>query len=102
MTRELSDKGREYIKIGLGGAGAVVGTINLGNLSLARLVMQEAMYRSLDTINPETLTKAYQALEEYRAAHGPSVLDGLSIVLLAGGIASMASGIYNLARSLKK
>jgi hypothetical protein len=91
----------EYGKIGLGtvlSAGSV--TYDIAHYQTQRL-MEEAMYRSLEVVNPQTLLEARNTLDTYLSNNFNDDI-GMVIGLCGAGAALVASGVYNLAKNLKK
>lgn len=88
----------EYGKIGLGTFFLVdVVMYDAAHYQTQRL-MEEAIYRSLEVVNPQTLLEARHTLDPYLSDNTMLFAGGLCIA----GAALVASGIYNLAKNLKK
>ena len=91
----------EYGKIGLG----TVLTIGTATYDIAHYqtqrIMEEAMYRSLEVVNPETLLEARNTLDTYLSNNFDDSM-GLTVGACAAGTALIASGVYNLVKNLKK
>ena len=93
----------EYGKIGLGTwLTSIVISHDLGTNN-ARQAAQEAMYRTLEVVNPETIMNAYKQFNNY-SLNNPSnpTSFGLGLIYVVGGAGMLASGIYNLAKNYKK
>jgi len=94
----------EYAKIAAGTIATVGTTVRLVYINQTQTAMEEAMYRSLEVVNPETLLKARKTLDSYLSDNSATFStfgEILTTLALAGGVLAIASGIYNLAKNLK-
>ncbi len=93
----------EYGKVGLGTLLTSAGiSYDLG-LSNTRQAAEEAMYRGLEVVNPETIVNAHEQFSKYLSNNNVTVSDTLFAAgCIAVGAGMLASGIYNLAKNYKK
>jgi len=91
----------EYGKIGAGTVLTVgTATYDFAHYQTQRL-MEEAMYRSLEVVNPQTLLEARNTLDTYLSNNFDDSM-GFTIGACVVGAGLIASGIYNLAKNLRK
>ncbi|MBI2146368.1 hypothetical protein HYU22_03445 [Candidatus Woesearchaeota archaeon] len=93
----------QYGKAGLGVVSTVAGiNADIGSHQ-SRVIMEEALYRTLETVTPEKMLQAKESLHAYIINNNSGISDaafhtGLVIV----GTALVASGIYNLVKNYRK
>jgi hypothetical protein len=80
-------------KIGIGTFLTIAGTKEYIRGVLSKSSMEEALYRSLETVNMNTIMEAKQSLDAEWNNMGTYVVAGM----IAVGAGLVASGIYNLA-----
>jgi hypothetical protein len=92
----------EYGKAGLGVSLALAGINADIGAHQSHVIAEEALYRTLETITPETMLQATESLDAYiqnNASMGdPAFTMGLTIA----GTALVASGIYNLVKNYRE
>ncbi len=93
----------EYGKIGFGTwLTSIVISHDLGR-SNARQAAEEAIYRTLEVVNPETIINAYKQFDNYLLNNpSGSIPWGVGMGCVVVGTGMLASGIYNLAKNYKK
>ena len=92
---------RECGKIGVGTVFAPISALYEINIGQAKKVAQEALYKTLETVTPETLINAGNTLDAY-IQQNSSVGDTF---IIAGatvfGVSMITSGIYNLVKNYR-
>ena len=72
------------------------------NASSSHRIAEEALYRNLNIVNPETINETYKTLHNYMGANGSNELGFFSLGLTFVGAGLLASGIYNLCKKFKE
>jgi len=95
----------QYGKMGTGLALAVSGISDDIEFHQSRIIAEEAFYRTLEIVTPETILKAKETLNTFMYNNSPIgdvVINVGNGGLIIVGTALVASGIYNLAKNYRK
>ncbi len=92
----------QYSKIGIGAVLTVGGISSDLGVANSRQAAEEAIYRALEVVNPETILKAQQEFNSYRIENSAMEVPFTNVLMIGIGAGILASGIYNLVKNYKK